>query len=73
MLVKLSGENYIISIDVDEAASLVEDYCAFISKNPYFPGVYEIIKRLNELYYYEHGVSICSAIEQYERLEEESS
>ena len=70
MLVKFSDGNFLISMDQDDAASLIEDYCSMMnSKGAYYPSVYELMRRMNSLYYAQNGCSICEAIEEYECLE----
>ena len=75
MLVKLSDQDFIISIDTDTVAALIDDYCVMLNTKGamHYPAAWEFLCRLNEIYWYEHGSSITPSIEEYVRLEEEEA
>ena len=70
MLVKLSGENFLISLSFDEAAMIVEDLARHVRKYDHDEATWNFAERLNHLWWLQESHSMGTAIERLVDLEE---
>ena len=64
MLVKLSGDNFIIALDADEAAMLVEDVVQLVANSAVHATTWTLANRITEVWWHREGCPIGAGIEE---------
>ena len=66
------GDGFLIKLDKDAAACLVEDIVALMDSEYDVPFVssWQLVLQINQLWYGENGMNICEAVKDYSELDD---